>query len=206
MADVTQAPVAKDPALTAPTPPTPGGNGMDHEDSLTKEKAEELLAQKRKANAEAKAAKERAEAAEAKLKTFEDREKTELQLAKEQAAKAKADLDASNAQRAHLDLVNQALRAGAVDAEYVAWRAEKEGVTPDSEWFENLKKASPHLFPQPTKHTAPSMSAGGPGAGAGTGANRIAELESAIAAERDPNQKIFLQHALTKEKAKTKGA
>ncbi len=198
MAEGTPAPVAKDPTLNVPESSLPGGDG---EGVLSKEKAAELLAQKRHANAEAKAAKERAEAAEAKLKTFEDREKTELQLAKEEAAHAKAALEASNAQRAHLDLVNQALRAGAVDPEYVAWRAEKDKVTPDSEWFAALKTANPHLFPVSSPKTpALTTGGGGPAPSGNDKAAKIAECEAKLAREQDYQNRHFLQRELRKLK------
>ena len=156
------------------------------EPTLSEDKAAELIAQKRKANAEAVAAKKRAEAAEARLKEIEDKDKSALELAQAAAEDAKKRAEAAEARLSKVALTNKVMAQGATGphADYVAYMFEQASAADDFDegaFFSALREAQPYLFGGPAKPPAPASGApGSPQSGAG--GSKKAELEARKAA------------------------
>jgi len=86
-----------------------------------------------------------------KLKAFEDKEKTDAQRASEETLRLTRDAETARAELGKQSRINVALRAGASDPDYVAWKIEQAG--PDAkaeEVIEGLRKSQPGLFAAPT--------------------------------------------------------
>lgn len=145
-----QTPQEVEQAKTATTP-NPDTQDGQPDTKLTKEYVDALERKKREANAEAKANRERAEKLDAELKTYQDRDKTEQQKAAEEVTRLRKDADDSRAELGRQSRLNAAMRAGAADPDYVAWKIEQAG--PDAkaeEVIEGLRKSQPGLFAAPT--------------------------------------------------------
>lgn len=174
------------------------------DDTGHSEYEQELLKKKRVANAEAKAERERREALELELKAYKDKEKTEIQKAQEDAAKAKQEADSAKRELANQKILNAAIKTGSLDPEYVAWRAQKENADlSDPEYVKQLKEQMPHLFTvaKPQVPAPTPTGAGGPNIqsnGSSKKEEEIKDLQSQINKCKDTNEKIFLRRALKK--------
>lgn len=123
------------------------------EKGLSKEKADEIIAQKRKANKEAQEYKKRTEALEAELQAIKEKDLSEKEKAEARAKKLEIELEKERTERAHLTRVNTAISQGIQPeyTDYIALELAKAEKADDadfnaSDWFAALKEKKPAFF------------------------------------------------------------
>ncbi len=155
---------------------------------LSAEKVADLLEQKRRANREAKQAKEQFRATEkqlaemqAKIEEYELKDKSEIEKAQAQAEKAKSDLARLNAELALTRRINIAVTAGAKDekcAKFLAGELEeaqnKNSDLDAAEFLAQMKEEHPAFFKG--NGGAPASAQGGPTTG-GKGNDKMMQLD-----------------------------
>jgi hypothetical protein len=195
------------------------GNGKDSAHTAADLVAlnERLLAQKRAANREAVEAKKRAEALEAKVKAYEDAQKTEAEKLQAAAAAAAKRAEAAEQRARILEHQTHAADAGVL-GQYrkfaVSALTEQLEADPDTdpvEFFKALKSSHPAMYETPKGAAARTAGGSPPEPGRTSDLDRqIKEHEEALAAERDANTKYFLKRSLRvlreKKAAEPKGA
>jgi len=161
-----------------PAPQDPAHNPADPVDPKT---AEEWLAQKRKANAEAAKYRKQLEAANAKLQEYEDKDKSEAQLILERAEKAEAELAQARKEASDARLAAQVAGLGVRDDfardAIVREIQQAQASDPETDVEEKLKEIkgkAPYLFagqepapaePPPADDPEPDPAAVATGAG-----------------------------------------
>jgi hypothetical protein len=153
---------------------------------------DEQIAQRRKANHEAQAAKKRADDLEAKFKAQEDAKKDETTRAIEEAAALKAQLAEERTARAHAQDMVHVVSSGVQEpyAEFVAGQlARARAADPDLDiktFMAEQQKQSPAFFNQPGNGKKPGAAGGGqiPGDSRTQLTQEVSALETQIAAEQ----------------------